>query len=57
MRLSFGEIAKRWVGVASEIFLVLLMVQNSFVLLMLVHDASLIDIQRAYVTPTIFAMA
>jgi hypothetical protein len=40
----FGEVAKARLTLQVENFFVLLVVQNKFVLSMLVHDASLVDV-------------
>jgi len=48
MGSSFGEVAKARVALQVENYFVLLMVQNSFVLLTWIHGAFLVDIQKAY---------
>jgi hypothetical protein len=48
MGLSFDEVAKVGLALQVENPFVLSMVQNFFVLLVWVHEASLVNFQRAY---------
>jgi hypothetical protein len=46
--LSFCEVAKGWANIVGGKFFYVVDVQNSFVLLMLVHDTFFINVQRDY---------
>jgi hypothetical protein len=47
MGLSFGGVTKSWVGIAFGKLFCVAMVQNSFVLSMLVHDVSFVTVQKS----------
>jgi hypothetical protein len=47
MGLSFGGVTKGWVGIAFGKLLCVAVVQNSFVLSMLVHDVSFVNVQKS----------